>query len=392
MANGAALIFGHQVFPLARPRLVVGRGDKAAGRIPDLDLAPLDNEHVVSRQHAEIEHQAGITIIRDLGSRNGTFVNDERLDPSAARHLKDGDSVRFGHIAFAYAADHAWPDDVKVESNEETFVASSLMMRALKGITVADTSQPAETWKAQVQRIQQVLNEGLITMVFQPIVDLQHGYVAGVESLSRLSAEPRRTPDLWFTEAKNVGLGVEMELVAIKLALAQLNQLPNTCYMSINASPETANSPDLVTALRGLPLERIVLEVTEHDAVTDYQALLDALRDMRAQGLRLAVDDMGSGYANLRHILQLAPDIIKLDVELTRGIDLDTPRRALAASFAQFAKEIGAKIVAEGVETETEFNTLKDLGVQLGQGYYMARPGPLPLPKALTPAPVLAGR
>jgi pSer/pThr/pTyr-binding forkhead associated (FHA) protein len=154
MADGAALIFGKQVFPLARPRLVVGRGDKTAGRVPDLDLEPLDAEHVVSRQHAEIEHRAGITIIRDLGSRNGTFVNHERLDASAARHLTEGDSARFGHIAFADASDTAWPEHVKVQASEETFVASSLMMRALKGITVADKSSPAEGWKEQIQRIQ----------------------------------------------------------------------------------------------------------------------------------------------------------------------------------------------------------------------------------------------
>lgn len=387
MANGAALIFGKQVFPLARPRLVVGRGDKTAGLVPDRDLEPLDVEHVVSRQHAEIEHQAGITIIRDLGSRNGTFVNDERLDVSAARHLTDGDSVRFGHIAFAYASDTAWPDHLMVDPSQETFVASSLMMRALKGITVADTSNPAESWKEQIQRIQQVLKDGLISMVFQPILDLQQGCVCGVESLARLTAEPLRTPDLWFNEAKNVGLGVDLELLAIRLALAQLGQLPKTCYMSINASPETANSPGLVEALAQVPLTRVVLEVTEHDAVSDYQVLLESLRDLRARGLRLAVDDMGSGYANLRHILQLAPDIIKLDVELTRGIDQDTPRRALAASFASFASQIGAKIVAEGVETETEFNTLKELGIQLGQGYYMARPGSLPLPPGLRAAP-----
>jgi EAL domain-containing protein (putative c-di-GMP-specific phosphodiesterase class I) len=383
MANGPALVFGKQVFPIARARILVGRGDKAAGKFPDLDLEPLDNEHVVSRQHAEIEHQAGITILRDLGARNGTFVNDERLDPSAARHLNEGDSVRFGHISFAFMSDAAWPDDVEVVHSEETFVASSLMLRALKGITVADTSSPGEGWKEQIARIQKVLKEKLITMAFQPIVDLQEGVVRGVESLARVSAEPRRTPDLWFTEAKNVGLGVELEMVAIKAALEQLELLPPGCYMSINASPETATNAALPAALEGLPLRRIVLEVTEHDAVSDYQVLLQALRDLREGGLMLAVDDMGSGYANLQHILHLAPDIIKLDVELTRGIDQDTPRRALAASFAQFAREIGAKIVAEGIETETEFNVLKDLGVHLGQGYFMARPGPLPLPSNL---------
>ncbi|MGI8609975.1 MAG: EAL domain-containing protein [Candidatus Dormibacteria bacterium] len=388
MANGPALIFGTQVFPIALPRLVVGRGDKANTNAPalDLDLEPLDVEHVVSRKHAEIEYQSQIAIIRDLGSRNGTFVNDERLMPQEPRQLTNGDSVRFGHIAFAFSLEAAWPEDVVMPSTAETFVASSLMMRALKGITVAEDAKPADGWKEQVQRIQQVINEGLITMVFQPIIDLQTREVRGVESLARLTAEPRRTPDLWFIEATNVGLGVDLELQAIRAALLQLPLLPPTVYMSINASPATAAAPALAEVLDKVPLGRVVLEVTEHDAVSDYEALMDSLKDLRARGLRLAVDDMGSGYANLRHILRLAPDIIKLDVELTRGIHLDTPKRALASSFANFAREIGAKIVAEGMETKEEFETLKQLGVQLGQGYYLARPGPLPLPKELRAA------
>ena len=130
--SGPALIFGNQVFPITRARVIVGRGDTVNNRFPDVDLEPLDDQHVVSRQHAEIEHQADITILRDLGSRNGTFVNDERLDASAARQLKQGDSVRFGHIAFRFAESAQWPDHVKPSVSEETFVASSLMMRALR--------------------------------------------------------------------------------------------------------------------------------------------------------------------------------------------------------------------------------------------------------------------
>jgi EAL domain-containing protein (putative c-di-GMP-specific phosphodiesterase class I) len=386
MTRGPALVFGSQVFPISRPRLVIGRGDQSSPTVPDLDLEPLDSEHVVSRKHAELEYQSQIAILRDLGSRNGTFVNDQRLVAQEARHLSDGDSVRFGHIAFAYTLDAAWPDDVELASDGETFVASSLMMRALKGITVAE-SAPANSWKEQVQRIQQILNDGLITMVFQPIIDLQTGEVRGVESLARLTAEPRRSPDLWFIEATNVGLGVELELRAIREALLQLDMLPPSVYMSINAGPATAASAVLREVLETVPLNRVVLEVTEHDAVSDYEALLDSLKDLRSRGLRLAVDDMGSGYANLRHILRLAPDIIKLDVELTRGIDVDTPKRALASSFANFAREIGAKIVAEGMETKPEYETLKELGVHLGQGYYLARPGPLPLARELRAAP-----
>ncbi|GAC1328316.1 MAG: hypothetical protein NVSMB17_03600 [Candidatus Dormibacteria bacterium] len=385
MSSGPALVFGTNVVPLTRRRMVVGRGDRHSSAQPDLDLEPLDAEHVVSRQHAEIEYESGITLIQDLGSRNGTFVNDQRLEPRDPRHLADGDSVRFGHIAFAFATAAEWPPDVEVADDGATFVASSLMVRALKGITVPEAAS-AGSWREQIQRIQQVLTAGMVTMVFQPIIDLQTGLVNGVESLARLTAEPRRTPDLWFIEATNVGLGVELELMAIREALLQLDLLPPTVYMSVNASPATAASAGLAEVLEHTPLHRVVLEVTEHDAVTDYEVLIASLKDMRARGLRLAVDDMGSGYANLRHILELHPDVIKLDVALTRGIDVDTPRRALAASFTTFARQIGAKIVAEGMETQGEFETLKELGVHLGQGYYLARPGSLPLPAGLQSA------
>jgi len=384
MSSGPALVFGLNIVPLTKRRMVVGRGDKHGSSQPDLDLEPLDGEHVVSRQHAEIEHQSGITVIQDLGSRNGTFVNDQRLEARDPRHLLDGDSVRFGHIAFAFASAAEWPADAEVTDDGATFVASSLMVRALKGITVPEAASTG-SWREQIERIQEVLTGVMVTMVFQPIIDLQTGLVNGVESLARLTAEPRRTPDLWFIEATNVGLGVELELMAIKEALLQLDLLPPTVYMSINASPATAASAALAELLESRPLHRLVLEVTEHDAVTDYEVLIASLKDMRARGLRLAVDDMGSGYANLRHILELHPDVIKLDVALTRGIDLDTPRRALAASFTTFARQIGAKIVAEGMETRSEYETLRELGVHLGQGYYLARPGGLPLPPDLKP-------
>jgi EAL domain-containing protein (putative c-di-GMP-specific phosphodiesterase class I) len=113
-------------------------------------------------------------------------------------------------------------------------------------------------------------------------------------------------------------------------------------------------------------------------AIDDYDTLrlwLDALGD---RGVRLTVDDAGAGFASLRHTLQLSPDFIKLDISLIRGIDADRRRQALATGLIGFADELGAAIIAEGIETQAELETLRNLGVRYGQGYFLANPGPLP--------------
>jgi EAL domain-containing protein (putative c-di-GMP-specific phosphodiesterase class I)/AmiR/NasT family two-component response regulator len=235
----------------------------------------------------------------------------------------------------------------------------------------------------QVERIRRVLAGEGLTMVFQPIVDLQEGRISGVEALSRFSAEPKRGPDVWFAEAAEVGLQAELEMTAARAALAELDRLPGDAYLSVNLSPETVLSPQFRDLLPPDRSERIVVEVTEHAPVEDYEALAGALADLREGGGRLAVDDAGAGFASLRHILRLAPDIIKLDVSLTRGIDADEASQALADALAAFASRIGATIVAEGIETPEELAALRELGVSHGQGYHLARPGPLPVEKEL---------
>lgn len=232
--------------------------------------------------------------------------------------------------------------------------------------------------KEQAERILKVLERGLIKMVFQPIADLADGSVTGVEALARFDVEPSRTPDVWFEEAGAVNLREELELAAVRLALAHPELLPQGTYLSINLSPETVTSDRFAELLPDVPAKRVVLEVTEHARVDDYGAIGEALQDFRARGGRLAVDDAGAGFASLKHILRLAPEVVKLDREVAQGIDADRPRRALAAALISFAFDIGAEVVAEGIETQAEVDALRDLGVSYGQGYYLARPGPIP--------------
>jgi EAL domain-containing protein (putative c-di-GMP-specific phosphodiesterase class I) len=249
----------------------------------------------------------------------------------------------------------------------------------------ADREQAlAHEHQRRLRRLHHVLDTANITMVFQPIVDLTTSHVVGVEALARFPLAPHRSPDKWFVEAAELGLGPDLELLAVAAAVNQIDQLPPHAYLSVNVSPATAVHPALVGLVKSCR-ERIVLELTEHTRVDEYDRLLDALEELRRLGIRIAVDDAGAGYASLRHILRLRPHIIKLDIDLTRAIHTDPARRALATALVGFAAEIDATITAEGIETADELETLRQLHIQSGQGYHLARPGPLPVPALTAP-------
>jgi EAL domain-containing protein (putative c-di-GMP-specific phosphodiesterase class I) len=212
-------------------------------------------------------------------------------------------------------------------------------------------------------------------MAYQPIVDIQDGGgVVGLEALARFTSLPDRSTDTWLAEAQAVGRLLELELACLRTALRDLERLPEDAYLSLNVSPATAIAPELHEVLDGLPLERLVLEMTEHARVDDYPALKAALGGFRERGIRLAIDDAGAGFASLRHIVLLHPDFIKLDMTLTRDVHVDETRRALVVALVAFGSQIQASVIAEGVETEDQLATLRKAGVQFGQGFHLARP------------------
>jgi len=215
-------------------------------------------------------------------------------------------------------------------------------------------------------------------MAYQPIFDLQDGHVVGLEALARFRSPPDRSTDTWLAEAEAVGRLLELELACLRTALRDLERLPQDAYLSLNVSPATAVAPELHDVLDGLPPERLVLEMTEHARVDDYPALKAALGGLRERGIRLAIDDAGAGFASLRHIVLLHPDLIKLDMTLTRDVHVDETRQALVVALVAFGSQIGASVIAEGVETEEQLATLRQAGVQFGQGFHLARPQALP--------------
>jgi EAL domain-containing protein (putative c-di-GMP-specific phosphodiesterase class I) len=217
-------------------------------------------------------------------------------------------------------------------------------------------------------------------MVFQPIVDLESEDVVGFEALARFPPRPERPTEAWFAEAGAVGLRQELELAAITAALTALPEVPPGLFLAVNAMPDTLASSGLADLLLTAPPERLIVEITEHAPVHDYEALNSAIQTLRARGVRLAVDDAGAGFASLRHILLLSPDIIKIDNTLTHNVYMDPARRAVAAGLISFANELGAVVVAEGIESVDELDSLRSMGARLGQGYYLGRPGPIATP------------
>ena len=228
-----------------------------------------------------------------------------------------------------------------------------------------------------MERIRRVIDGTGMAIVFQPIVDLQNRAIVGMEALARFKGDPPRAPDVWFNEAASVGLGTDLELTAIRLALEEIELLPAGSYLSLNLSHRTATSPRLLDVIIGEHSPRLVVEITEHEPVEDYESLTEALEKLRVRGVRVAIDDAGAGFASLRHALRLDPHVLKVDISLVRDIDTDRARRALASGLIRFAEEMDISIVAEGIETQAELDTLLSLGVRYGQGYYLAHPAPI---------------
>ncbi|KRE61766.1 hypothetical protein ASG92_20470 [Arthrobacter sp. Soil736] len=239
-------------------------------------------------------------------------------------------------------------------------------------------------------RIRDMVSSKMMLTAFQPIRNLTTGSLIGAEALSRFVTEDGSGADYWFPEAAAVGLGAELEFAALTAALTAAEELPAHVYVALNISPETCLDPRLPVFLEraAIPLGRIVLELTERHAVDDYDTLATVLAPLRSRGLRVAIDDAGSGFASMRHILQLRPEIIKLDRSLIAGIHDNTGQRALGAAMVEFAKQTGATIVAEGIETHTELDAITALGMSAGQGYLLGRPSIQPKDWTLWRAPI----
>lgn len=220
-----------------------------------------------------------------------------------------------------------------------------------------------------------VLDAGGPAMALQPIVDLRGDRVSGYEALARFPREIGWAPARWFVEAQAVGLGPELEVSAVDAALRLLPRLPEGTSLAVNVSAHAlASSDDVVQIMVRHAPSRLILEITEHERLVLDDTTRERLALLRSCGVRVAVDDAGSGYAGLEHILQVAPDVLKLDRVLVQGIAADPARQAMCDAMVRFTARTGATLVAEGVETDADLETLRSLGVRYAQGYLLGRP------------------
>jgi EAL domain-containing protein (putative c-di-GMP-specific phosphodiesterase class I) len=208
--------------------------------------------------------------------------------------------------------------------------------------------------------------------VFQPIIHIKTQLTSGYEALTRF--ESGLPPDEVFKTAAQAQLQPSLETAVVKSAISHLPRLQEGRYLSVNISATTVADPEFQATILSARPEQIVLELTEHDAIENYQHLIEALAPLRAAGVRLAVDDVGSGYASFQHILSLFPDMIKLDRSLVEGLTESKTKRAIVAAMVGFARETETTLVAEGIETDHEREVVLQLGAEFGQGYLFGRP------------------
>ncbi len=229
----------------------------------------------------------------------------------------------------------------------------------------------------ELDRIGRLIDGDGLGVALQAIVDLDSRRVVGAEALARFTdADGRPLPtESTFLDAHSLGVGVELELAVIDRALRSESRMPQGLYLALNVSPALLARDELYEVVAQHDHDRpLVVELTEHQPVEDYVELDAALTRLREHGVRVAVDDVGSGFASFRHVTRVNPEILKLDRSLVCGIDEDPVRQSLAAAIVGFAREVGAIVVSEGIESQDELSCLVDLAVGCGQGFYLARP------------------
>jgi EAL domain-containing protein (putative c-di-GMP-specific phosphodiesterase class I) len=219
--------------------------------------------------------------------------------------------------------------------------------------------------------LDRVLREHRYGPVFQPVRDLLTDRIVGFEALSRFEA-PIPT-ELLFHQAGLLGRLRELEIATLEAAVAASSDLPAGAWLSLNTSADLLVDTDVLAPLLRGTDRPLVLELSEHVVIADYAPILAAMARLGPR-CRLAVDDAGAGFASLRHILEVRPAFVKLDLGLVRGVADDASRRALVAGMVHFARDGGFELIAEGVETDADLEALRRLGVGLGQGYLLGRP------------------
>ncbi len=240
--------------------------------------------------------------------------------------------------------------------------------------------------KSTCATVRELLSARRLNVLFQPIVDMPAGEVFGYEALIRGPSDSMlHSPLNLFESATECGLLSELDHLCRRLAIERFVALDLPGLLFINVTPETIVQADRprgetlrVLQELGLSPERVVIELTEHTPIHDYGVMYEAVEHYRAMGFAIALDDLGSGYGGLRHWTELRPEFVKIDGHFAQGIHEDAVKRSFVSSMRDISRDLGSRLVVEGIESREEFEVIASLGVDLGQGYFLQRPTPHP--------------
>ncbi len=234
--------------------------------------------------------------------------------------------------------------------------------------------------------LRDIIEQRRLSALMQPIIDLKSGEFLGFEGLIRGPANgPLHSPINLFGAAEQQGLQLELEMLSRQTVLETFARLNLPGNLFLNVSPQTMTHPSFrngqtLAFLKQLGIDpgRVIIEITENQPTFDFSAMREALLHYRGMGFKIAIDDLGEGFSSLRLWSELRPEYIKIDMHFVQGVDRDPIKLQFLKSIQQIAESSGTQVIAEGVETEAELRVVKDIGIALGQGYFIARPSPTP--------------
>ena len=234
--------------------------------------------------------------------------------------------------------------------------------------------------------LREIIEQRRLSALFQPIIDLKSGEFLGFEGLIRGPADsPLHSPINLFGAAEQQGLQLELEMLSRQIVLETFAKLNLPGNLFLNVSPETMAHPSFKNGQTlafleqlGIEPKRVIIEITENQPTFDFEGMRTALLHYRSMGFKIAIDDLGEGFSSLRLWSELRPEFIKVDMHFVQGVDRDPIKLQFLKSIQHIAESCGTQVIAEGVETEAELRVVKDIGIALGQGYYIARPSPTP--------------
>jgi EAL domain-containing protein (putative c-di-GMP-specific phosphodiesterase class I) len=366
MARGPALVFGELSFPIHRFTNIIGRRNQTD--VPTVDLAPLDRDRVVSRKHAEICYRDGTLVVVDLEARNGVFVNGRRLGPREERNLDENDSLSFGGVSLTFRAEATWPDGLVPEWGTTGFDNVEVTMAA--GDTLSGQLHEA------IARHQLVLH-------YQPKITLATGVVEGVEALCRWNHPARGLlyPDSFLGMAEATGFIRAITSWGVDAALAQCAawhadglDLCMSCNISIRDLEDARFIKHVTERLAAHAVEpsKLIIEITESGLMSDPRRAIEHCEHLKAAGVRISIDDFGTGHSSLSYLQQVPADELKIDKSFVMKIDANN--LAILRSAINVGHDLGMRVTAEGVEEESTVTLLKELGCDVGQGYFFSRP------------------